>query len=187
MARHRRDTSPTGSLAERARSGDGEALSELWTRYAPAVAAYLRAHGVRDADDLTSEVFLAVFARIRRFRGGDDDLRTFIFSVAHHRWVDDVRRRARRGDAVPYDAGADPRSVPSAEADVLQSLDALRARELVAALPPDQREVMLLRFFGDLTLEQTASALGKRLEAVKALQHRALARLRKILDQAVSL
>ena len=186
MRRRRTDPSDSGLVA-RAREGDADALTEIWQAHAPAVAGYFRAHGVEDADDLTSEVFLGVFAKIKSFRGGDEDLRTFVFSVAHHRWVDDVRRRARRGIMDPYDADADPRSVPSAEADALSGIEAQRARELVAALPPDQREVMLLRFFGDLTLEQTASSVGKRVEAVKALQHRALARLRKILEQAVSL
>jgi RNA polymerase sigma-70 factor, ECF subfamily len=185
----RRHRPPAGSseLAARARAGEPDALTQIWQLHAPAVAGYFRAHGIDGADDLTSEVFLGVFAKIRTFRGGDDDLRTFIFSVAHHRGVDEMRRRARRGPIDPYDVEKDPRSVPSAEADALGRIESKRAMELVAALPPDQREVMMLRFFGDLTLEQTASAVGKRVEAVKALQHRALARLRKILEQAVSL
>jgi RNA polymerase sigma-70 factor, ECF subfamily len=58
---------------------------------------------------------------------------------------------------------------------------------LLDQLSEDQREVVLLRIVGDLSLEQTATALGKRVGAVKALQHRALAALRRILDQAVSL
>jgi RNA polymerase sigma-70 factor, ECF subfamily len=185
--RRHRPPAPASELAARARAGDAAALTEIWQAHAPAVAGYFRAHGIDEADDLTSEVFLGVFAKIKTFRGDDDDLRAFVFSVAHHRWVDEMRRRARRGPTDPYDVETDPRSVPSAETDALDRIDSNRARELVAALPPDQREVMMLRFFGDLTLEQTATAVGKRLEAVKALQHRALTRLRKILEQAVSL
>jgi RNA polymerase sigma factor (sigma-70 family) len=185
--RRRRLASGDSRLVAQARAGDAGAWTEIWRRHAPAVAGYFRAHGVDDSDDLTSEVFLGVFAKIGSFRGDDEDLRAFVFSVAHHRWVDELRRRARRGPTDPYDVQKDHRAVPSAEADALTSIDAQGARELVASLPPDQREVMLLRFFGDLTLEQTAHTVGKRVEAVKALQHRALARLRKILEQAVSL
>lgn len=185
--RRRPSPDPSSELVARARAGEADALTEIWQRYASAVAGYFRAHGVVDPDDLTSEVFLGVFAKIKKFRGGDEDLRAFVFSVAHHRWVDEMRRGARRGTHHEYDVETDPRSVPSAETEALTSIEAQRARDLIAALPPDQREVMLLRFFGDLTLEQTASALGKRTEAVKSLQHRALARLRKILEQAVSL
>jgi RNA polymerase sigma-70 factor (ECF subfamily) len=185
--RHRRSTRSSSDLVARARARDADALTEIWERHAAAVAGYFRAHGIDDPDDLTSEVFLGVFARITSFRGTDDDLRTFVFSVAHHRWVDEMRRRARRGATAAYDVDADPRSVPSAEDAAMTSIEAERARELISALPPDQREVMLLRFFGDLTIEQTASVVGKRIEAVKSLQHRALARLRKILEQAVSL
>jgi RNA polymerase sigma-70 factor, ECF subfamily len=185
--RHRRRPESGSELVARACAGDADALTEIWRRHAPAVAGYFLAHGADDAEDLTSEVFIGVFAKLRSFRGDEEDLRAFVFSVAHHRWVDELRRRSRRGRTDPYDEQADPRWVPSAEADALSSIDARRARELVEALPPDQREVMLLRFFGDLTLEQTASTVGKRVEAVKALQHRALARLRKILERAVSL
>lgn len=185
--RRRQQVDLDSELVDRARAGDAEALTEIWQRWAPAVAGYFRGHGISEPDDLTSEVFLNVFAKIKSFRGDEDDLRTFVFSIAHHRWVDEVRRRSRRGEVDPYDPQTDPRWVPSAEADALAGIEAQRARELVEALPPDQREVMLLRFFGDLSLEQTAAAVGKRVEAVKALQHRALARLRKILEQAVSL
>lgn len=184
---HRRRSLGAADLATRARAGEAAALEQIWRSHAPAVAGYFRAHGVADVDDLTSDVFLGVFAKIKSFRGDDDDLRAFVFSVAHHRWVDEMRRRSRRGATDAYQAEADPRWVPSAETDALTSMEAQRARDLVDALPPDQREVMLLRFFGDLTLEQTARAVDKRVEAVKALQHRALARLRKILEQAVSL
>ena len=62
-----------------------------------------------------------------------------------------------------------------------------RVDELLQTLSPDQREVLLMRVVADLTLEQTAAALGKRVGAVKALQHRALASLRRVMEQAVSL
>jgi RNA polymerase sigma-70 factor (ECF subfamily) len=107
--------------------------------------------------------------------------------VAHHRLVDDLRRRSRRGATVEYDPRADDRAEGSAEDAALAQLGAARAHELLAPLSADQREVLLLRVIGDLSLEQTAQAVGKPVGAVKALQHRALASLRRILDQAVSL
>src|SRR4051812_9036565 len=83
-------------------AGQAWALTEIWNRHAAAVAGYLRGRGASDPDDLTSDVFLAVFERLPTFSGDEDDLRAFVFTVAHHRLVDDLRRRQRRGDSVPY-------------------------------------------------------------------------------------
>ena len=60
------------------------------------------------------------------------------------------------------------------------------AMELLQTLTPDQRSVIALRVIADLSLEETATILGKRVGAVKALQKRGLERLRRQLDQAVS-
>lgn len=173
-------------LVAAARAGHAWALTEIWQRHAAAVTGYLRGRGVREPEDLTSDVFVAVFQRLPQFHGDDDDLRAFVFTVAHHRLVDDVRRRSRRGQDVPYDADGDGREQPSAELEALDNLGTARVRELLEVLSPEQREVILLRVVADLSLEQTAAIVGRRVGAVKALQHRALASLRRQLEQAVS-
>ncbi|MDQ1699912.1 MAG: hypothetical protein QOG34_1775 [Frankiaceae bacterium] len=183
----RRAAGAATPLIEAARRGEAWALTEIWQRFAPAVTGYLRGRGATEPEDLTSDVFLAVFERIRSFRGDEVDLRAFVFTVAHHRLVDDLRRRTRRGPTIEYDAGADVRVTGSAEDEALDALRTRQVHALLDQLSEDQREVLLLRVVADLSLEQTASALGKRVGAVKALQHRALASLRRILDQAVSL
>jgi RNA polymerase sigma factor (sigma-70 family) len=159
---------------------------EIWHRYSPAVLGYLRGRGRADAEDLTSEVFLQVFGRLDRFHGDETDLRTFIFSVAHARYVDAVRRQARRGVAVELDPLTGLGAVASAEDEALASVADDRVRELIGTLSPDQRDVLLLRIVADLSLEQTAQVLGKKVGAVKSLQHRALAALRPIVEAGVS-
>jgi RNA polymerase sigma-70 factor (ECF subfamily) len=173
-------------LVDAARRGEAWALTEVWQRFAPAVTGYLRGRGASEPDDLTSDVFLAVFERMRSFRGDEADLRAFVFTVAHHRLVDDLRRRSRRRPTVEYDAGSDGRVSGSAEDEALDALQTQGVHALLDQLSEDQRDVLLLRVVGDLSLEQAATALGKRVGAVKALQHRALATLRRKLDQAVS-
>jgi RNA polymerase sigma-70 factor (ECF subfamily) len=169
-----------------ARAGQAWALTEIWQRHAATVAGYLRGRGALDADDLTSDVFLAVFEKLPGFHGNDDDLRAFIFTVAHHRMVDDLRRRVRRGETLPYEPEIDGRAQPSAEIEALQRLGNEKVQHLLAELSADQREVILMRVVADLSLEETAKLVGKRVGAVKALQHRALATLRRQLEQAVS-
>src|SRR5438270_3276268 len=174
-------------LVVAAREGQAWALTENWQRHAPTVAGYLRGRGAHEPEDLTSEVFLAVFERVHGFHGDDEALRSFVFTVAHHKMVDDLRRRTRRGESAAYDPDTDARTEASAETMAIDAIGDQRVDELLQTLSPDQREVLLLRVVADLSLEQTAMVLGKRVGAVKALQHRALATLRRVMEQAVSL
>ncbi|MBV9485684.1 MAG: sigma-70 family RNA polymerase sigma factor [Frankiaceae bacterium] len=181
-----RAASATDDLADSARRGESWALTQIWHRYSPSVLGYLRGRNVVDAEDVTSEVFLQVFQRIERFKGGEADLRTFIFSVAHARYVDEVRRTARRGTSVEYDPAQHDSVVASAETEALRLESTERALALIEGLSPDQRDVLLLRIVADLSLEQTAAVLDKKVGAIKALQHRALAALRPIVEAGVS-
>jgi RNA polymerase sigma-70 factor (ECF subfamily) len=164
-----------------AQAGEAWALRRLYDDLAPRVLAYLRARGASEPEDLTSEVFLAVLPRLPQVTGGAAGLRTFVFSVAHARLVDDLRRRSRRGIDAAYDPEQDPRRSPSAEDEGLAGVQTERVRSLLEALVPDQRDVLVLRVLGDLTVEQVAEALGKSPGAVKQLQRRGLLALKKAL------
>src|SRR3954454_3611370 len=89
-------------LVVAAREGQAWALTEIWQRHAPAVSGYLRGRGASEPDDMTSEVFLAVFERLGGFHGDDTPLRSCLSSVAHHKLVDALRRRSRRGESAAY-------------------------------------------------------------------------------------
>lgn len=163
--------------------GDADAFGTLWTSLSPAVAAYFRAHAVDDAEDLTSEVFLAAFRAIATVTEGADQFRGLLFSIAHRRYVDWVRRRVRHGPHIPYEPELDERCSASAEESAVARLGGQRALDLLDALTVDQREVIALRMLGDLTLAQTAEVLGRDIGTVKSLQHRGLARLRRWLEE----
>jgi RNA polymerase sigma-70 factor (ECF subfamily) len=173
-------------LVTAARAGQAWAFAEIWQRFSPVVAGYLRGRGAAEPDDLTSDVFVAVFERVSGFHGDDEALRAFVFTVAHHRLVDDIRRQRRRQPALEYQPDTDQRAVPSAEDEALAAVRADGVRRMLEQLPDDQRDVLLLRIIGDLSLEQTAAVLGKSTGAVKSLQHRALNAVRRNLGTAVS-
>jgi RNA polymerase sigma-70 factor (ECF subfamily) len=142
---------------------------QVFLRLGPAVHGYLRTQLPSDADDLLSEVFLHVTRGLGRFRGDDAALRRWVFTIAHHKVVDERRRLARRAQAA---AALPERGIaPPHEAADRDLVDALHA------LTPDQREVVVLRFMGDLSLEAVARITRRRVGAVKALQHRALENL----------
>ncbi|WP_198652357.1 RNA polymerase sigma factor [Nocardioides allogilvus] len=159
------------------------ACTEIWVKWSPRVAGYLRARGSSDPEDLTSEVFLTVFSKLPSFVGDEKAFRAFVFTVAHRRLVDELRARSRRGTHVEWTSEEDPRQASSAEDDALRYLGDTDARTLLDGLSGNQREVLVLRIFADLTIEQIADMLGKRPGAVKALQRRGLQAMRNKLDQ----
>jgi RNA polymerase sigma-70 factor (ECF subfamily) len=165
-----------------ARAGDAAAFRSLHDDLARPVAAYLRGRGLSDVEDVVSEVFLAVFTGLARFSGGQAEFRSWVFTIAHRRLVDEWRRSGRTPTSVAWEVDLDARTSGSAEEAALASLGEARVRRLLATLSDDQREVLLLRILGDLTVEQVARAVGKREGAVKALQRRALAALRRTLE-----
>ena len=165
-----------------AQAGEAWALRRVYESLAPAVLGYLRSRGASEPEDLTSEVFVTVFPRLGSVTGGAAGLRTFAFSVAHARLVDDLRRRSRRQPTKEYDVSTDPRVSASAEDEAMVGLQGERVQTLLASLLPDQRDVLTMRILGDLTVEQVASALGRSEGAVKQLQRRGLLTLRAQLE-----
>jgi RNA polymerase sigma-70 factor (ECF subfamily) len=173
----------TDELVSAAVAGEAEALGALYRLLSPKVLGYLKAHGAEDPEGLTNEVFLHVLRRLGGLVGGSAGLRTFVFSVAHARLVDDVRRRSRRPAEHPYDPALDERQTDSAEQAVLSGADAHTLDAMLGLLNADQRSVITLRVLGDLSVEQTAEILGKSAGAVKQLQRRGLLALRSLMDR----
>jgi RNA polymerase sigma-70 factor (ECF subfamily) len=138
----------------------------VFRRYAAPVHNYLRASGATDSEDLLGDVFIDVMRGLERFQGDEIALRRWVFTIAHHRLVDQHRRRARRMHVLR--AQTQMRVVPAEE-----PLDPALVSAL-ESLTADQREVVVLRFVADLSLETVAAMTNRSEGAVKSLQHRAL-------------
>jgi RNA polymerase sigma-70 factor (ECF subfamily) len=156
----------------------------LYRDLAPSVTGYLRLHGAAEPEDLASETFIGVFTGLSGFRGDEDGLRGWVFTIAHRRLLDDWRRRGRRPQL--HDGGEDVvAELPggNVEDDVLSRIGADTVTGMCAALPADQRAVLLLRILADLTVEQVAAVMDRSVGSVKALQRRGLRALRAELDR----
>lgn len=163
-----------------ARLGAEWAWAALYHDLAPAARGYLRARGAPDPDDLVGETFLQVVRDLPRFEGGERELRAWVFSIVHHRLIDARRREARRPvRTAPDEALVRAGEVGDVEDEAMTGLTVARLRQLVGRLSPDQQDVLLLRLFGDLAIDEVASIVGKRPGAVKALLRRGLASLRR--------
>jgi RNA polymerase sigma factor (sigma-70 family) len=182
-------TGPPSTLAallDAARAGCPRAFEHLYRQLAGQVASYLRWHRATDPDGLTNDVFAQVHRKLSSFEGDEQGFRSWLFTIAHHRMIDD-RRAANRQPPVLDDGGVDDElGYGDVEEDAFAVLAHDHVRELVSVLSPDQRDVVLLRVVADLSVDDVARLLGKRTGAVKALQHRALAALRRHLEPTVA-
>ena len=168
------------SVIAAARAGAEWAWTELYDDLSPLVLGYLRGRGASEPEDLTGEVFLHMVRDVQSFEGDERAFRSWTLSIAHHRLLDDIRYRRRR-PAEPASEEVDRHIVHggNVETDALSSLGSQEVLRIIQILPPDQRDVLLLRMLADLTIEEIARILDKRVGAVKALQRRGLTNLRK--------
>jgi RNA polymerase sigma factor (sigma-70 family) len=163
-----------------AQAGGEWAWRELYGTTAPQLTRYLRARGVPDADDVVGETFIRVVRNIDRFEGDEAGFRTWIFTIGRNLVVDDVRRRARHpSEAAPAEVLAIAGPTGDTEDDAMRILENARVTAVLQGLSADQCDVLLLRILGGFTIAEIAEVIGKREGAVKMLQARGLAALRK--------
>jgi RNA polymerase sigma-70 factor (ECF subfamily) len=169
-----------------ARRREPAAVTRVYTAYAPALFRFfMAAVGDRhQAEDLTGTAFLSAIQALPGFRGPVEALGGWLFQIARHDLYDYRRKQQRSrmeplednlNEAALADGGVDPEEL------AIERLEGSRVMAGLRELSPDQREVLLLRMAGGLTAPEVAAVLGKTTGAVKALQHRGLARLARVL------
>ena len=175
------------ALIATARTGDERALTTLYRRFQPPLLAYLRSRHPAEAEDLAAETWIAAARSLGRFRGGEEEFRRWIFTIARRRLIDEARRASRRPREA---AGREPGegvagAAPDAESEAIGRDATRRALERVAALPPDEAEVVVLRVIAGLSATDVAEITGRTAGHVRVLQHRALRRLAGPMGQAL--
>lgn len=168
-------------LLERARLFDPDALAEIYDQYSPAIFAYaVRLLGDPDlAEDCVAEVFARFLRALKAGQGPTEHLQAYLYRIAHN-WLTDLFRRQplpplELREDFPASQGDQPE--PTAQRQLQQQA----IRSALRRLTPEQRQVVMLRFYQGCSIEDTAAALEKETTAVKALQHRALQALKKML------
>jgi RNA polymerase sigma-70 factor (ECF subfamily) len=173
-----------------AQEGADWAWALLYDDLAPSLLGFLRGRVGHHADDLLGEVFVQLARNLVSFEGREPAFRGWVFKIAHHRVIDHWRRRSRR-PADATDAAALVRHVDAgrtgdAEAEALAALETQEMLDLLDGLTDDQRTVLTLRILADFSLDDVAAVMGRKTNAVKALQNRAFKQLRKRLERAVT-
>ncbi|MEV1168052.1 sigma-70 family RNA polymerase sigma factor [Nonomuraea sp. NPDC049784] len=183
----RTDDSDLRELTSLAVQGDRTAIESLLGELRPMVVRYCRARLGRVsgqyhiADDVAQEVCIAVLFALPRYRDMGRPFASFVFGIASHKVADALRSSVR--SAVPtQDLPDGPDDGPGPEETVVRYIEVEHARRLLARLPDNQRELLLLRVVSGLSAEETGNVLGMSPGAVRVAQHRALARLRQMAE-----
>jgi RNA polymerase sigma-70 factor (ECF subfamily) len=166
-----------------AKSGDAGAFGELYTRYAGLILRYLyaRLREQESAQDLTQEVFVRVIKGIGGFEfRGEKSFLGWLYTIAGNVLIGQARRK--RAISTPLDESLELVD-PHGQDAVHSIFDRVALEQAINQLTEDQQQVLMLKFFADMTNQEIATTLGRTEGAVKALQHRALHALQQILER----
>lgn len=170
-------------LVREAQKGDAEAFGKLYELLFDRVYRYVRVRigDSNEAEDLTQEVFLKSMNGLGSYQWRGMPFTAWLFRIAHNQVVDRLRRKRTAGPQVSLDDAVSLPAGQNVEEGALLSLDKESLGEALERLTDLQRQVVLNRFVAGLSLAETAAAMKKTENAVKALQHSALLALRRIL------
>src|SRR6266849_5651601 len=168
-------------LIERVRKGDQDAVRTLYERYFDRIYNYVYARlgRVEDAEDLAIDTMTRSLTRLDLFQDQGVAFSSWVYRIAHNATIDHYRRQGK-AILVPLESATIPVSADPSELAVDQ-LSSDDLREALRALTDEQQQVLILRFFQDLSAAQAARIMGKSVGAVQALQHRALGSLERVL------
>lgn len=164
------------------RSSEEQAFREYATARMPALqrTAYLLCGNWHHSEDIVSTAIVKLYGCWRRATQAEN-LDAYVRRIVVRVWLDERRRPWRRERLTD--------SLPESPTDAALSSDVARRadlRRLLGQLPDRQRAVLVLRYYDDLSVEQTAEILGCTVGAVKTLTHRALTALRRLLPAGVT-
>ncbi|MEU3504597.1 RNA polymerase sigma factor, partial [Streptomyces hundungensis] len=173
----------TGATRRSSRSSSGCCCRSVYRAVHPRLLGYVRTLvGEPDAEDVASESWLQIARDLERFEGDADRFRGWAARIARNRALDHIRMRGRRPAVGGDESELTARAGASDTADeAMEALGTGRTMALIAQLPQDQAEAVVLRVVVGLDAKSAAQTLGKRPGAVRTAAHRGLKRLAELL------
>ena len=168
------------SLIRRAQQRDQVALTQLYEDNFDRIYRYcaIKIGDRTEAEDMTQQVFLNAIKSLPSYKFKGMPFSSWLYRIAHNQIVDYLRKKSRRA-MVPIDETVAADDDPREETEIKLQMEELA--EATKKLTAAQREVISLRFAAELSIAEVARAMGKSEGAIKALQHSAIAALRRVL------
>jgi RNA polymerase sigma-70 factor (ECF subfamily) len=166
-----------------ARSGDEVAFAQLWRELNPPLLRYLRVLAPSSAADLASETWLQVMRSLPNFSGPEPAFRGWVFTIARNKLTDAQRRESRRPRTTTDEVTEQLAAPDDTARQAIDNLSTDTALALIATLPRDQAEVIMLRVVVGLDAATVGAMLGKSPGAVRVAGHRGLRRLQELVGR----
>jgi len=173
-----------GGTLQGAQRGDEEAFARLWREFHPGLLRYLRIKASPAAEDLAADIWIRVVRALPTFEGDEQGFRGWLYTTARNRLTDWYRSGERRIDAIEHASLVIMPSATDVEAEVAEHSATDRAVALIAELPPDQAEAVMLRIVVGMDVARVAELMGRTPGSVRVLCHRGLKRLERRLVEA---
>ena len=172
-------------LLKQAQNGDKEAFAALYRAHVQTIYRYVvhRVNDAQQAEDITGDVFIRALEGLKNYRDTGVPFVAWLYRIAHARVVDHYRKQGRRptetdieAQPLPVETDMDERLMHQRATDVL--------KDALGALTDEQQQVIILRFIEAQPIATVAGTMGKKPNAIKALQHRALRALARQLERS---
>lgn len=171
------------NLLKRARQWDEVALAQVYDTYAPAIYRYVywRTGHPDTSQEIVAETFHRFLVALKQGGGPTANLSAWLYRVAHNLIVDFYRRQPEHALEMSEDnISVDPND---SETHLERQMQVAQAYAALQQLTPLQQQIIVLRFLEEMSLEEVAHVVNRTVGAVKALQHRAINSLRRILEE----
>jgi len=166
-------------LLRRSKKGDADTFSAIWRAFQPGLVRYLHVIAGQAADDIAADTWLQVTRKLTTFQGNDRAFRAWLYTIARNRHIDWRRQMARRRESLVEIDVLD--RLPTFD-DTETSTSTQTAVALIATLPHDQAEAVMLRTVAGLSVSAVAEIMGRPAGTVRVLCHRGLRRLAQTLE-----
>ena len=176
-------TQTESQLVRKAKNGDQQAFEEIFNRCQPAVFRYFhfRLQDSAEADDLTGEVFVRMVEKIKSYDDQGRPILAWLYTIARNLLTDHYRKKGLHVQ-VELDESLPETEMPNPVEISEQNTQRSQLQLALRQLTEIQRQVLILRFLEDRSIAEVGAIMGSNEGAVKALQHRALASLKRLLE-----
>ena len=175
------EKSKVEKLVVQAVNGNTDAFGDLYIIFVEKIYRYVFYHikSKTDAEDITGEVFLKAWRAISSCRGKENAFSPWLYRIAHNQLVDEIRKRQRQ-PSLELD---DVETISDSENSVERYSEQQELLKLIDRLPSNQRRVIILKFIEGMDYKEIAKIMGKSEGALRVMQMRALAALKKELGK----
>ena len=167
-----------------AQAGRTDAFGKIYDQYSQPLFRFIRprVQSKQQAEDLLQEIFIKAWRGLPTYQPQGGNFSSWLYRIALNAVTDHYRKNGRTAQTVEIMENMDFATSENHESSLDVSLDVSKARELLKQLPEKHRIVLELRYLSDLTIREIAGALGKSELAVRVLQHRAIKKIKSLIN-----